>query len=661
MKNLSFKYKLLLLIALPVLISSVMLLKQVLNSYSVSQQSGELALYMQLTTTNSALVHELQKERGATAGFLGSSGKQFSEVLRQQRSTTQVLLKSWQDFIGTNTNAIGNTTLQALIRDIKQKISKLESIRTRVSALDIPSSEAINYYTGLNAQLLSIGSITANLSQDVNLTRGALAYYNFLQAKERAGIERAVLSNSFAVDTFAAGIYEKYITLVTEQDTYSRIFSNLASDKHKRLFSELLNSDVVQEVERLRSIASDKALTGGFNVESKYWFGESTKRINLLKKLEDTLAEDVIYGANSAQEQAYSAFVFYIVLLFASLLVVAFIAFSIIRALNRQVASLSSVMSKVRHEHDLRLRVEVFSQDELGHVAEGLNDTLANFSKAIHQLSNSCDTLVTIADETSDVVGHSVHKLQEQRERTTQVAAAVEEMSAAVQEVAGNTANTADQANTASQMANDGHEVVQESVASVNQLADDVSLLSQLINKLHASSTNISNVVEVIHHVSDQTGLLALNAAIEAARAGEQGRGFAVVADEVRTLAQRTQKSTAEIAAIIQELQSEVEQAFTLVEANHVKMRKTVDSTHNVENSLDSIVQAVTGIMDMSSQIATASEEQAAVIQDVSHNLTVIDDNSDEVATAAGQISSSAQNLAEMAHELKELVYGFKV
>ncbi|MGY8869610.1 MAG: methyl-accepting chemotaxis protein [Pseudomonadales bacterium] len=659
MKNLSFKYKLLLLIALPVLISTVMLLKQVLNSYSVSQQSGELALYTQLTTVNSALVHELQKERGATAGFLGSSGKQFSDVLRQQRSTTQKLLSNWQDFV--DNNDIGNASLQSLMRDVKQKLNDLDSVRARVSSLDIPLSEALKYYTGLNAKLLSAGSITANLSQDVNLTRASLAYYNFLQAKERAGIERAVLSNTFAGDKFAKGMYEKYITLVTEQDTYSRIFNNLASDKHTVLFRDLSNSGVVQEVERLRAIASGRAVTGGFDVDSKHWFGESTKRINLLKKLEDTLAEDVIYDANAAQERAYSALVFYIVLLFASLLVVAFIAFSIIRGLNRQVASLSSVMSKVRHEHDLRLRVEVFSQDELGHVAEGLNDTLANFSKAIHQLSGNCDTLVIIADETSDVVGHSVQKLQEQRERTTQVAAAVEEMSAAVQEVAGNTANTADQANTASQMANDGHVVVQASVASVNKLADDVSLLSQLISKLHASSTNISNVVEVIHHVSDQTGLLALNAAIEAARAGEQGRGFAVVADEVRTLAQRTQKSTAEIAAIIQELQSEVEQAFTLVEANHAKMRETVDSTHNVENSLDTIVHAVTGIMDMSGQIATASEEQAAVIQDVSHNLTVIDDNSDEVATAAGQISNSAQSLAKMAHELKELVHGFKV
>lgn len=659
MKNLSFKYKLLMLITLPVLISTVLLVKQVINSYTVNQQTGELSIYTALVTVNSALVHEVQKERGATAGFLGSKGQQFSDVLREQRVKTKQLEQKWTDFI--HQNEIENSSLKRLVQEVKQQLKGISDVRGRVDSLQIPLAEALKYYTGLNAKLLSAGALTANLSEDVRLMRASLAYYNFLQAKERAGIERAVLSNTFAGDQFAPGMYEKFVTLVTEQKTYSRIFMNLALDKHLALFTDFSNSAASQEVEKLRSSASEKASIGGFNIESKYWFGESTKRINLLKKLEDTLAEDLIFEARYEQEQAKLALMFYTVLLLVSLIVVTFIAYNIIRGLNRQVNALSTVMNSVCKEHDLRLRAEVFSQDELGQVAEGLNATLENFSRAIHLLSDNCNTLVTIADETAGVVGHSVQKLHVQRERTTQVAAAVEELSAAVQEVAGNTARTADQANAANQIAHEGHDVVRASVQSVNQLADDVSLLSKLINKLHASSTNISNVVEVIHHVSDQTGLLALNAAIEAARAGEQGRGFAVVADEVRTLAHRTQKSTAEIAAIIQDLQGEVEEAFALVENNHTKMRETVESTHNVENSLETIVNAVNGIMDMSGQIATASEEQAAVIQDVSQNLAVIDDNSDEVAIAAGQIANSAQSLSGMAHQLKELVRSFKV
>ena len=659
MKNLSFTYKLLLLIVFPVLVSTFLLVNEVINSYTVNQQTGEISVYAELVTVNSALVHELQKERGATAGFLGSGGQQFSDVLHQQRVMTNQLEEKWADFISRN--EIENTAINSVMLEVTRQLKAINDVRGRVDSLQIPLSEALKYYTGLNVKLLSAGALTANLSENVHLTRASLAYYNFLQAKERAGIERAVLSNTFAADQFSPGMYEKFITLVTEQNTYSRIFMNLALEKHLALFTDLSNSAVVQEVEKLRGVASDKADSGGFNIESKYWFAEATKRIDSLKELEDRLAADLISEANEEQSQANFSLLLYSGLLVASLLIVTLIALNIIRGLNRQVNSLSTVMHKVQKEHDLRVRVEVYSQDELGQLAEGLNATLENFSSAIHQLSDSCNTLVTIADETTGVVEHSVEKLHVQRERTTQVAAAVEELSSAVQEVAGNTARTADQANTANLMAHEGNDVVRASVLSVNELADDVSLLSKLINKLHASSTNISNVVEVIHHVSDQTGLLALNAAIEAARAGEQGRGFAVVADEVRTLAHRTQKSTAEIAAIIKDLQGEVEEAFALVENNHSKMRETVESTHNVENSLGSIVNAVNGIMDMSSQIATASEEQAAVIQDVSQNLTVIDDSSDEVATAAGQIANSAQSLSAMAHQLKELVRGFKV
>lgn len=659
MKNLSFKYKLLLLVALPVLISTALLVQQVINSFQIKQHTAELLIDTVLVTVNSGLVHELQKERGATAGFLGSKGRQFSDVLTRQRLTTKDFEQKWNDFVSQN--EIENNELKRLIEEIKKQLSTIADVRRRVDSLQMPLPEALKYYTSLNAKLLSAGSVTANMSQDVELTRASLAYYNFLQGKERAGVERAVLSNTFAADKFSPGLHEKFITLVTEQDTYIRIFNNLASDKHLALFKELSNSTAVKEVEKLRRVAADKAVDGGFDVDSKYWFGESTKRINLLKKLEDTMANDLVAEAEGQQNNASLALMIYSGLLVVSLLIVMSVAMNIVRGLSRQVASLSIVMTKVRKEGDLRARAEVYSQDELGRVAEDLNNMLDNFSAAIRQLAGSCSSLVSIAEETSNAVAHSVEKLDIQRERTTQVAAAVEELSSAVHEVAANTSTTAVRANDAHQIATEGHHVMRASVESVNYLADDVGRLSSLINKLHASSTNISNVVEVIHHVSDQTGLLALNAAIEAARAGEQGRGFAVVADEVRTLAHRTQKSTAEIAAIIQELQSEVEEAFSLVENNHEKMRETVESTHAVESSLDTIVNAVTGITDMSNQIASAVEEQAAVIQDVSRSLAVIDGNSDEVATASRQIAGSANKLSDTANQLSALVRNFKV
>lgn len=659
MKNLRFKYKLLLLIAVPVVVSAFFLATEVLKSYDRSSQSKSLVSYTEFVTISSALVHELQKERGATAGFLGSAGAAFGDVLAKQRTQTDAAKQSWSSFIATA--ELQNEMIQKIIVDVKDRLGKMNDIRTKADDLSIALPDALGFYTKLNASLLSSGQEIAKVAYDVSMTQSSLAYYNFLQAKERAGIERAVLSNVFAKDSFAPGLFARFVTLVTEQNTYTTVFKGLASEAHVTALDKLANDAAVLEVLRLREVATANYASGGFAVDSVHWFKEATKRINLLKEFEDTLAKDLVANANTEADGAFQQFVIYTVLLLLNICVVYWVGRSITLSLTRQVDSLTQVMKKVRENHDLTARSEVLSHDELGVLAEGLNETLDEFANAIRQLSDSCTSLVSIADDTKSVVHQSTEKLNKQRERTTQVAAAVEELSSAVQEVASNTSMTAEQANEASQIANAGHGVVQSSVDAVNALANDVSRLSDVIHKLHTSSINISNVVEVISSVSDQTGLLALNAAIEAARAGEQGRGFAVVADEVRTLAQRTQTSTSEIANIIQDLQAEVESAFKLVEDNHVKMRETVDRTHNVEGTLETIVHSVNTITDMANQIASAAEEQAMVIQEASQNLTIIDNQSDEVTEASAHIDSAATQLANMTHQLKQLVNRFKV
>jgi len=659
MKNLQFKNKLVLLMSIPLIVSALLIADELSQAWVNAVDSENLVANMSLTRMNSELVHELQKERGATAGFIGSKGQVFAAALSKQRVQTNTAKSHWEAFI--NENPIDDVELKELVRQVQSELTTLASVRNSVDSLGVSLKDALAYYTGINKSLLTSAEITARESKDVELTRYAIAYSSYLQSKERAGIERAVLSNVFGADKFAPGLYSRFITLVTEQDTYMRTFSGLAKPSMIKDLSAMESSSAVKEVMRLRALAKEKEADGGFAVDAKYWFSQATDRINQLKAMEDAIAADLI---NIAKSHEHTAFIKLGILIGLLILVLAsslILTTRIMKQLNRQVHSLVEVMKAVIDENDLTKRVTVYSEDELGQVALGLNKTLSNFSDSMSRLGQSCNTLVGIAKDTSDVASRSIVKLVAQQQKTTQVAAAVEELTSAVQQVAGNTQHSAEQANQASAIAHEGHDVVRASVESVNQLAGDVQQLSDLISKLHASSINISNVVEVINNVSDQTGLLALNAAIEAARAGEQGRGFAVVADEVRTLAQRTQTSTTEIATIIQDLQSEVEAAFTLVEANHEKMTHTVERTNNVEHSLEQIVLSVNEITNVANQIASASDEQSHVLRDVSSSITDIDSNSTEISSAASEIGSAADNLLAMANQLENMVKVYRV
>ncbi|WP_136679102.1 methyl-accepting chemotaxis protein [Neptunomonas sp. XY-337] len=657
--NMQFKQKLMLLVFLPVLISCLLLTQQVVKSYKAVDASGRLAINIELITVNSALVHELQKERGATAGFLGSGGTKFSDVLSKQRSNTDAALGAWRTFIAAH--SFEGKALNDMLSKARNDMGSLTAMRQRVSSLSVGTKEAISFYTGANANLLSSGVKAAAYSNDVGLVRATLAYANFQQSKERAGIERAVLSNTFARDAFGDGMFARFVTLVTEQAVFANQFFDLATPEHQALLRKVQSSSEARAVKSYRDVAMAKASTGGFDREGTQWFKAATERINLLKKTEDQLAVDLISAATTYRDQQVERLALFAAILLATLVIVALMSWLIIRGLHRQMDALSQVMERVSDHKDLTCRVTVYGDDELGQVARSLNDTLDHFSDAIRQLNSSCAMLVNIADETREAVNHSAAKLEDQRARTTQVAAAVEELSVSVKQVAGSTVAAAERSGRASSLASSGRDTVKASVMSVNNLSTDIQHLSDVVGRLNDSSVNISNVIDVINGVSDQIGLLSLNAAIEAARAGEQGRGFAVVADEVRTLAQRTQNSTTEIAEIIQELQREVGVAFKLVEQNLAKMRDTVEHTNHVEISLDEIVGSVSHITDMSNQIAAASEEQAAVIEDASHSLTVIDHNADDVVSAGDQIRSSADRLAEMSLELQGLVRKFVV
>ena len=291
--NLSIKAKLTLLVIIPIIALSIIAGNSILNSMNKTSAYSDLQVAVDLSTKISKLVHETQKERGATAGFIGSKGKKFTDILSQQRVNTDQKLSEVKKFLtSVNLKQIDENislSVQAAMNDI----SKISDIRSQVDSLSIKGSKAISYYTKLNSKFLNIVIEISKISQSPEVTRQLVAYSNFLLSKERAGIERAVGTNTLGRDTFAKGMRIKFNNLIAAQNSYMENFLNYASDNAKEFYYTTLQGKDVEEVNRIRNKILNAKEIGGFNIDASYWFNTITKKLGLYKKTENYIIKNL--------------------------------------------------------------------------------------------------------------------------------------------------------------------------------------------------------------------------------------------------------------------------------------------------------------------------------------------------------------------------------
>lgn len=320
-----------------------------------------------------------------------------------------------------------------------------------------------------------------------------------------------------------------------------------------------------------------------------------------------------------------------------------------------------SIKSFASGDADLTARMERFNVPEFSKLSQNFNrfvESLQNIIKRVNQVGQQ------VVEETNAMSQRATqvdHLASNQREETEQVATAMTEMTTTAQEISNNANNAAQSAKDAEDNATDVHNIVNAAARSVQALAEEVADASSVIAKLEGDVNNITSSLAVIQDIAEQTNLLALNAAIEAARAGEQGRGFAVVADEVRKLASRTQESTQQIHTMIQQLKAGSDAAVKAMESSQQRSISTVREANAAAEALQKIQASIGTIMDMNALIATATEEQSIVGQEISQRIVVISDQSSESADLANQNRQGSQTLNGRAHELYELVARFKV
>ncbi|MCU0073477.1 methyl-accepting chemotaxis protein [Pseudomonas koreensis] len=312
-------------------------------------------------------------------------------------------------------------------------------------------------------------------------------------------------------------------------------------------------------------------------------------------------------------------------------------------------------------EGDLTKRLTIQNQDEFGKLGTAFNRFVERIHGSIREVSSATGQVNEVALRVVAASNSSMYNSDQQASRTNSVAAAINQLGAAAQEIARNAAQASTQASDARGLAEDGQQVVDRSIKAMNQLSSMLSASSSNIESLNSKTVNIGQILEVITSISQQTNLLALNAAIEAARAGEAGRGFAVVADEVRNLAHRTQESAQQVQTMIEELQVGARESVSTMSDSQRHSQDSVEIANLAGERLNSVTQRIGEIDGMNQSVATATEEQTAVVESINVDITEINTLNQEGVENLQATLRACSDLEQQASRLKQLVGSFRI
>lgn len=475
-------------------------------------------------------------------------------------------------------------------------------------------------------------------------------------AKAFSGSKNGVL----AADLTVTSIIEEVLNVSLDNDGFSFLVdgnNNIVAYQDEKLSQQpltelnpLLSADKVQQLVNTSSISTvswpeqgDKLIFVA-NVPHTDW------------SLGIVVDKDMAFASVTEQIQFTAIASIFLYILIAS------ISTYVITRLLKPLQTLSAALSQLAQgEGDLTQRIEVRRMDEIGELAQHVNQFLSQMQSMLSGIIHHSQELAIQAEQANQLSQQSSQQVETQQNDVNQIATAIHEMSATAAEVASHAELTANASQGSASACEDGQQVIEKNRQAIVELADQVSAASGIISELESNTQSINQILSTIREIAEQTNLLALNAAIEAARAGEQGRGFAVVADEVRVLSQRTHGSTEEIRNMIETLQNNTKLAVNSMESSTALAGTSVDYAQQAYESLNTITSAITEINDMALQIASAAEEQRAVSEDISRNTQGIKDASDILSEQAMRSSESATNMFNSANTVRTEVERFKV
>ncbi len=655
----SIRQKLKVLVLVPILGLLFLTGFEIYGKFEINKKMQLTSTLVKLTQNISLLVHETQKERGATAGFLGSRGEKFSDKLKNQRKETDKKIKNLDEFVSLVKGDLNGEIIKELNIAFK-KLAKINKIRKRVDSFSISAKDAINYYSSLNKNLLNITSLLIKYSPQNDISKNLIAYSSFLKAKERVGIERAVLSNVFAKNAFLDSMYRKTVTLIAEQNAYLDDFLSAASPSLKSFYLKKIKDSSFKEVEKMREIALNRANEGNFGVDPVVWFDTITKKINVLKEIDDYIGNFILRQIKSDSKSFYIAMAGALFTILAALLISSMIS----RDIQNRILRLKDLISNTAETKNFSLhslKNMDFSKDELGEIQKAFYDLIKSIATVLNDAKQSALENRKNANEIKDLLKQVMDNIANEVSLVEESVKEADFIKNDLRNSVNGAIEGKDDMQKVYRELSDAKREILKMIEDIERNVDIEISLAERLKRLSDDAEQIQDVLNVISDIAEQTNLLALNAAIEAARAGEHGRGFAVVADEVRQLAEKTQKSLIEINSTVNVIVQAINDASSSMSKNVEDIEKLSSISTNVQKDIESVNETTKESADRLESTTENINQTAKKVENFITNINKIKEISSKIKASVVVSEKAAEDLNHMANRLEKSLEQFKI